>query len=135
MEVINKVKQIGSVIELNDSLIELKMIGAILVNGNSVELQLKNAKYIKYNMDRELSLKLQDIWLGELDRRNIETKRCSKKKEPSKSLSDAIIQGVLKGLKDKEVDKRCSTCKYGSGFSAWICPLCINNSEWRKDKI
>ena len=108
MEIINRVRTVAGVVELNDSIIELKMIGAILVNGNSVELQLKNNKSIKYNIERELSLKLQDIWLEELNRRNKEAERCSKKKEPNTSLSDAIIKGVLEGLKDKEFNRNCS---------------------------
>jgi hypothetical protein len=133
MEIIDKIDTYLGTVKLNDSIIELKIIGAILVNGNSIELQLKNAKYIKYNMERELSIKLQDIWLEELNRRNIEAERCSKNKEPKTSLSDAIIQGVLKGLEEveeKEVVNSCDNCKYGSGFR--VCSLCINYSEWSR---
>lgn len=130
MEIINKVRIVAGVVELNDSIIELKMIGAILVNGNSIELQLKNNKSIKYNMDRTLSLKLQDIWLDEVNRRNTEAERCSKKKEPNTSLSDAIIKGVLEGLKEKEYIKSCDNCLSDMDSGVYKCLGCINYSNW-----
>lgn len=132
MEIINRVRTVAGVVELNDSIIELKIIGAILVNGNSVELQLKNAKYIKYNMERELSLKLQDIWLEELNRRNIKDEICSKKKEPKTSLSDVIIKGVLEGLKEKEYIKSCDNCLYDLVSGTSECLGCVNYSNWSK---
>ena len=131
MEIINRVRTVAGVVELNDSIIELKMIGAILVNGNSIELQLKNNKSVKYNIERKLSLKLQDIWLEELNRRNTEAERCSKKKEPNTSLSDAIIKGVLEGLKEKEVIKRCYNCLHDKSGER-ICLGCVNYSNWSK---
>lgn len=132
MEIINRVRTVAGVVELNDSIIELKMIGAILVNGNSVELQLKNNKSIKYNIERKLSLKLQDIWFDELIRRNTEAERCSKKKEPNTSLSDAIIKGVLEGLKEKEYIKSCDNCLYDLVSGASECLGCYNYSNWSK---
>ena len=131
MEIINKVITVAGVVELNDSIIELKMIGAILVNGNSIELQLKNNKSIKYNIERKLSIKLQDIWLEELNRRNTEAERCSKNKEPKTSLSDAIIKGVLEGLKEKEVIKLCYNCLHNKANER-LCLGCVNYSNWSK---
>lgn len=132
MEINNKVRTVAGVVELNDSIIEIKMIGAILVNGNSVELQLKNNKSIKYNMERELSLKLQDIWLEELNRRNTEAERCSKKKEQNTSLSDykRCIRAI--GLKEKEYIKSCDNCLYDLVCGASVCLDCVNYSNWSK---
>ena len=132
MEIINRVRTVAGIVELNDSIIELKMIGAILVNGNSVELQLKNNKSIKYNIERKLSIKLQDIWLEELVRRNTEAERCSKKKEPNTSLSDAIIKGVLEGLKEKEYIKSCDNCLSDMDSGTSECLGCYNYSNWSK---
>lgn len=71
----------NGLIQMNDNLIELKIIGAIFAKYGDdyfiVELQLKNGKYKRLKTTSEVKEQLFEYMIIELNRRTAEAYRCS----------------------------------------------------------
>ena len=115
MERIIKIENLNNgIVKLDDSYIELKLIGGILVERNSevVRIDLKNGKRISVLMSKSTSKELTDMWLAEFDRRELEGVRCSEPKNSkndkpllSDIIADRVIEAIDKIFKSKE--KQC----------------------------
>lgn len=87
-------------IQIGDSFIEVKLIGAILYVGQegdtiNVELQLKNAKYTRLKISSQVRDQLVELWLGELDRKNSEKERCETPRPTLRDSAREYIDRVL----------------------------------------
>lgn len=91
----------NGIIKLDESYLELKMIGAILVtpNSDSVRIELKNSKTLNLTMSKEYSANLSKFWLQEADRRKSEAIRCSKPK------LDKTLNNIAEQVAD-EIERR-----------------------------